>query len=58
VFSGPPLETGDVIYDINRHVITNVADLRSAVQKLRPGQAAVLLIERQGHLIYLPLELD
>jgi serine protease Do len=57
-FSGPPLETGDVIYSVNRRVISNVADLRGAVQKLKPGQAAVLLIEREGHLLYIPLELD
>jgi serine protease Do len=58
VFSGPALETGDVIYGFNRHVVTNVADLRGFVQKLKPGQPAVLLIEREGHLIYIPLELD
>jgi serine protease Do len=57
-FSGPPLETGDVIYDINRHVIANVAELRSAIAQLKPGQPAVLLIERDGHLIYVALELD
>jgi serine protease Do len=58
VFTGPALETGDVIYAMNRHVISNVAQLRNMVARLKPGQPAVLLIEREGHLIYIPLELD
>jgi serine protease Do len=58
VFSGPPLETGDVIYSMNRNVISNVAELRSAVSHLKSGDPAVLLIERDGHLMYVPLELD
>ncbi len=57
-FSGPPLETGDVIYGMNRHVIANVAQLRSEIARLKSGQPAVLLVEREGHLIYIPLELD
>ena len=57
-FSGPALETGDVIYSINRQVVSNVAELRAYVERLKPGQPAVLLIEREGHLIYIPLELD
>ena len=58
VFSGPPLETGDVIYSLNRHVISNVAQLRADVSQVKPGQSAVLLVERDGHLIYIPLEFD
>jgi serine protease Do len=58
VFSGPALETGDVIYAVNHQVISNVAQLRNWVEHLKPGQPAVLLIEREGHLIYVPLELD
>jgi serine protease Do len=58
VFSGPALQTGDVIYSVNRHVIANVAELRNAVSRLKAGEAAVLLVEREGHLIYIPLELD
>lgn len=57
-FSGPPLETGDVIYSVNRHVIGNVAELRAVLEKLKSGDSAVLLVEREGHLIYVPLELD
>ncbi|HZS52806.1 MAG TPA: trypsin-like peptidase domain-containing protein [Bryobacteraceae bacterium] len=57
-FSGPALETGDVIYSVNRNAVPKVADLQNAVAHLKPGQAAVLLVEREGHLIYIPLELD
>jgi serine protease Do len=57
-FSGPALETGDVIYSVNRRVISNVAQLRETVSRIKTGQPAVLLVEREGHLIYLPLELD
>ncbi|MBV8895618.1 MAG: trypsin-like peptidase domain-containing protein [Acidobacteriaceae bacterium] len=58
VFSGPALQTGDVIYSVNRQVITNVGQLRNAVARVKSGQPAVLLIEREGHLIYIPLEVD
>lgn len=57
-YTGPTLETGDVIYALNRTVINNVAQLRDALTRSKPGQPVVLLIERSGHLIYLPLELD
>lgn len=55
-FLGPTLEVGDAIYEVNRQVISSVRELRSALDVLKPGDAAVLLVERQGHLIYLPLE--
>jgi serine protease Do len=57
-FNGPPLQTGDVIYEINRQPIANVSQLRKMVANLKPGQPAVLLIEREGHLIYIPLEFE
>ncbi len=57
-FSGPALQTGDVIYSVNRQLIENVDELRKAVAGLKAGQPAVLLVQREGHLIYLPLELD
>ena len=57
-YSGPALEVGDAIYEINRHVIANVAEARKMLDRLRPGDAVVLLIERDGHLTYVPLELN
>ncbi len=57
-YSGPALETGDVIYTMNRRVVSTVAGLRSMLDRLKPGDAVVLLVEREGKLIYVPLELE
>jgi len=57
-YSGPSLEVGDAIYEINRHVVANVAEARKMLDHMRPGDAVVLLIERDGHLLYVPLELN
>ncbi len=57
-YSGPPLEPGDVIYAVNRRVVGNVAQLRQTLDGMKPGDPAVLLIERDGHLIYVPMSLD
>ena len=57
-YSGPPLDTGDVIYSVSRHVVSNVFELRQVLGAMKAGDPAVLLIERDGHLMYLALELD
>lgn len=57
-YSGPPLETGDVIYSVNHTIVSDVAQLRSVLAGMKSGQPAVLLVEREGHLLYVPLELD
>lgn len=57
-YSGPPLETGDVIYAVNREVVSNVTDLRQVLSHIKNGAAAVLLVERDSHLIYIALTLD
>jgi serine protease Do len=57
-YSGAALQTGDVIYSVNRKVVSNVTELRQTLEAIKPGQPAVLLVERDGHLIYVPLELD
>ena len=57
-YSGPPLNTGDVIYEVNHHVVSNVADLRQLLSRMKSGESAVLLIQRDTHLIYVALELD
>ncbi len=56
--SGPPLEVGDVIYSVNRQPVTSIVQLRNVLTNLKTGDPAVLLVERSGHLIYIPLELD
>jgi len=57
-YSGPTLETGDVIYAMNRRVVSTVAGLRAMLDRLKPGDAVVLLVEREGKLIYVSLELE
>jgi serine protease Do len=57
-YSGPLLQPGDVIYEINRQVVNNVKSLRNFLDHAKSGQSLVLLIERSGHLIYVPLQLD
>ncbi len=57
-YTGPPLDTGDVIYAINRRVVNGVAQLRADLSAVKSGQAVVLLVERSGHLLYVPMQLD
>jgi S1-C subfamily serine protease len=47
-----PLQTGDVIHGLNGTTITSIADLRQGLDKLKPGDAIVLLIERYSQLQY------
>jgi len=56
-YSGPVLQTGDVIYAVNHRVIGSVGQLRDTLGGMKSGQAAVLTIEREGHLLYIPIEL-
>lgn len=57
-YSGPLLQAGDVVYEANRHVVNGVEALRRALSRMKSGQSVVLLVERNGHLIYVPLQLD
>jgi len=57
-YTGPALDTGDVIYAINRRVVNGVAQLRADLGAMKSGDAVVLLVERSGHLLYVPLQLD
>ena len=57
-YTGPALQTGDVIYSVNRQVVSGVAQLRQILDAMKSGQSVVLLIERSDHLIYVPLQLD
>ena len=57
-FSGPPLAVGDVIYSVNRQTVAGVDQLRNVLRNKKVGDPAVLLIERSGHLLYIPLQLD
>ena len=52
------LSPGDVIHAVNRTAISSVEDLRGALSRLKPGDAVVLQIERQGAYMYLSFEFD
>jgi S1-C subfamily serine protease len=52
------LRVGDVIRSLNRLPIGSVEQLKSAVAKLKSGDAAVLQIERLGRLQYLAFEME
>jgi S1-C subfamily serine protease len=52
-----PLATGDVIHGINGTPITNLADLRAALQSVKPGGAIVLQVERDQKLGYIAFQL-
>ena len=57
-YSGQPLETGDVIYQINRESTASVKAMRQTLEAMKPGDAVVLQVERNGRLLYLGLELE
>jgi serine protease Do len=53
-----PPEPGDVIYAVNGRLVRQVGELRAAVEAMKPGDAVVLQVERQGRLVYLSAELE
>ncbi len=52
------LEPGDVIYALNNRPITGRDELRAAASALKPGAAAVLLVERDSTLMYLAFRVE
>jgi serine protease Do len=52
------LRVGDVIHTLNRTPVASVEQLKSAVGQLKPGEAAVLQIERCGQFQYLAFEME
>jgi serine protease Do len=57
-YTGPELQVADVIYAVNRKVVESVSQLRDILDHMKPEDSAVLLVERDGHLMYLSLELQ
>ncbi len=49
---------GDVIHQLNGREILGSADLREALDALRPGQAVVVQVQRGEGLLYLSFRLD
>jgi serine protease Do len=56
--SGAGLQPGDVIYSLNSAPLATVDALKKKLAEFKPGSGIVLQIERSGHLMYVPLELE
>lgn len=52
------LQEGDVIHALNRTAIRSVDELRNAFNRLKPGDPAALLVERNGKLTFLTFEME
>jgi serine protease Do len=52
------LRPGDMIHSLNRTSVESVEQLKLAVAQLKPGDAAVLGIERKGQFQYLAFEME
>lgn len=52
------LQKGDIICAINRAPVESQDQLHTAVHALKPGDAVVIQVEREGKLQYLPFEME
>ncbi|MCU1259650.1 MAG: peptidase and chymotrypsin/Hap [Bryobacterales bacterium] len=52
------LAIGDVIYSVNNAPVADIETLRKIVDAIKPGDPAVLQVERDGKLLFLALELE
>jgi serine protease Do len=50
------LQPGDLIVELNRQPIPNFATFQRLAEPLRPTDLALLLINRQGSLLYIPIQ--
>ncbi|HSD26757.1 MAG TPA: trypsin-like peptidase domain-containing protein [Vicinamibacteria bacterium] len=50
------LRPGDVVYAVNGVSVRGLAELRSAVTRVAPGEPVVLHVERAGKLVYVVVE--
>jgi serine protease Do len=56
--SDGPLMAGDVIHAVNRAPVRSLQALRAAVEALKPGEPAVLQIERDGELQFVVFRME
>jgi serine protease Do len=57
-YSGDALKLGDVIYEVNGAPVSSVAALRAALDKLDDTDPLTLLVEREGQLMYVTMEME
>ena len=49
---------GDVVFGVNRTLVAGLDDLRAALETLKPGDPAVLHVERRGERMYVEFTVD
>ena len=52
------LVPGDVVFGLNRTLVTGLDDLRAALDALKPGEPVVLHVERRGERMYLEFTVE
>jgi serine protease Do len=57
-YSGDSLNLGDVIYEVNGTPVSSVDALRSTIDNLNDGDPLALLVERDGRLMYLTMQME
>jgi S1-C subfamily serine protease len=57
-YSGDSLILGDVIYEVNGTPVSSVAALRSTLDKLKETDPLALLVERDGRLMYITMQIE
>jgi serine protease Do len=50
------LQPGDVVLELNRQVIHNFATFQRIADPLKPTDLALLLVNRQGNALYIPIQ--
>ncbi len=55
IAQGAGIKTGDIILEVNRQKILNENDYRSAMEKAKPDQGVLFLIDREGSTFFVTL---
>jgi len=50
------LQNGDVILEVNRQRIRNESDYRAAMEKAKPDQGVLFLVNRKGSMVFVSLK--
>jgi serine protease Do len=50
------LQPGDVVLELNRHHVSSFAILQRLADPLKPTDLALLLVNRQGNVMYIPIQ--
>ncbi|MEK6786337.1 MAG: Do family serine endopeptidase [Nitrospirota bacterium] len=50
------LQPGDVVLELNRQYVTSFANFQRLADPLKPTDLALLLVNRQGNILYIPIQ--